>query len=170
MVIKYLINNPHLNSLYWGFAQLHCIDLLNIASGTSDNPSPYFRWHGRPFDFKKNSILLFGSVVAAHRPLAAQTALSGRSYEEIFIGIAHAHANAVILFNPVTKKSFVRHSFKYLTDLQSPISYTDVYSTETKPSPPVSSNFGIETTAEENSTIYSYVPLSVDKAPALIIS
>ena len=168
MVVKYFINKPHLNSQYWGFAYLHCIDLLNIGSGTSDNPSAYFLMHGRPFDFKENPILPFGSVVAAHHPLAAQTALSGRSYEAIFIGIAHAHANAVIPFNPVTKKNFVRHSFKYLTDVESPISYTDVYSTETEPSPSFNSNFGIEITAEENSAIYSYVPLSVDKASASI--
>ena len=168
IVVKYLLNKPHLTSQFWGFAYLHCIDLMNIGSSKFDNHSPYLLWHGRPFDFMKTPILPFGSVVAAHRPLAAQTALSGRSYEAIFIGIAHAHVNAVILFNPITKKSFIRHSFKYLADVESPISLTDVYPTETEPHPSINSNFGNEISTEENSIIYSYVPLSIDKAPASI--
>ena len=36
----------------------------------------------------------------------------------MFIGIAHTHAGGIILFNPTTKGTFIRHSFKYLSDIE----------------------------------------------------
>ena len=103
MVVKFLSNKPHLSLQFWGFAYLHCIDLINIGSISKDTPSPYSAWYGKEFDFTRNPVLPFGSVVAAHKPLADQTTLYGHSIEAIFIGIAHAHLNAVLLFNPVSK-------------------------------------------------------------------
>jgi hypothetical protein len=152
MVVKYLHNKPHLSSQFWGFAYLHYIDLINIGSISKDSPLPYSIWYDREFDLVRNPVLPFGSVVAAHKPLADQTALSGRSIEAIFIGIAHAHATAVLLFNPVTKRSFIRHSFKYLSDELPPTSYTDVYFTNNPSTTATSSVFEADPSVEENLT------------------
>ena len=113
-------------------------------------------------------MLPFGSVIAAHRPLADQTALSGRSIEAIFIGIAHAHSNAVLLFNPVSKRSFTRHSFKYLSDELPPTSYTDVYFTSFPSTTATSSIFEVDPSVEDNSGDFTYVPISIAQAPAAI--
>ena len=82
----------------------------------NNNSSLYLIWHGTSFDLIKTSILPFGSVFAAHQPLADQTALSGRSQEAVFVGITPTYAGGVTLFNPTTKRTFIRHSFKYLSD------------------------------------------------------
>ena len=108
----------------------------------------------------------FGSVIAAHKPLADQTALSGRSIEAIFIGVAHSHVNAVLLFNPATKRSFVRHSFKYLCDELPPISHTDVYFTNNPSSTSVNPIFEANSFPDEILSSFSYVPLSIAKASA----
>jgi len=140
--------------------------LINIGSGSVDTPSPYYSWHNKAFDFKLNPVLPFGSVIAAHRPLADQTTLSGRSIEAIFIGIAHSHANAVVLFNPASKRSFVRHSFKYLSDELPPTSYTDVYFTHNPSSTLLNPVFEETPLPDDKSSSFSYVPLSISKAPA----
>ena len=168
MVVKYLANKPHLSSNYWGFAYLHCIDLINIGSGSKNTPSPYYSWHNKALDFKLTPVLPFGSVIAAHRPLAEQTTLSGRSIEAIFIGIAHSHINAVLLFNPITKRTFVRHSFKYLSDELPPTSYTDVYFTNNPSSTSVNPVFEAVPSVDDNSGDFSYVPISIAQAPAAI--
>ena len=113
MVVKSLAHKPHLSSKYWGMAYSHSADLHNITSGPAGS-SPYSLWHGRPYDLERNPILPFGSIVAAHKSLTTQTALSGRSIEAVFVGIAHDHAAAVNLFNPITKKTFIRHSFIFV--------------------------------------------------------
>ena len=126
MVVKLLALKPHLSPSFWGLSYLHNVDILNIIPNAT-NVSPFYSWYSRPFDLQKTPLLPFGSIVAAHRPLATQHALSGRSIESIFVGIAHDYAGGIILFNPTTKRSVVRHSFKYLDD-NDPIStsYVDL--------------------------------------------
>ena len=106
MVIKSLAIKSHLSPAFWGMVYLHNIDILNITP-TSTNVSPDFSWLSRPFDIEKTHLLPFGSIVAAHRPLASQTALSGRSIECIFVGITHDFAGGIILFNPASKRTYV---------------------------------------------------------------
>ena len=65
----------------------HSADLHNITS-VQDGLSPHALWNGHPFDLKAHPVLPFGSIIAAHKPLATQTALSGRSIEAVYVGIA----------------------------------------------------------------------------------
>ena len=106
MIVKSLALKPHISPEFCGMAYLHNIDILNIIP-TSNNFSSYFSWFSRPFDLEKTHLLPIGSVVAAHRPLASQTSLSGRSIESIFVGIAHGFAGGIILFNPTSKHTYV---------------------------------------------------------------
>ena len=108
---------PHLSPAYWGMTYQHCAYLRNITSGNKTS-SPYMLWHNKPFDLLHTPILLFGSIVAAHRPLARQTALSGRSIEAVFAGIAPDFTVGIVLFNPTKKRTFIRHPFKYLSDAE----------------------------------------------------
>ena len=105
MTVKRLAFKSHLSSAYWRFAYQHNAALHNITPG--NNSSPYLLWHGHPFDLIKTPILPFGSINAADRRLETQTALSGRSQEAVFVGIAHAHAGGIILYNPATKRTFI---------------------------------------------------------------
>ena len=107
---KSLALKPNLSPAFWGLSYLQNIDILNIMP-CSTNVSYYYSWFSRPFDLQKISLLPFGTIVAAHRPLASQKALSSRSKKSIFVGIAHC-----ILFNPASKQTYVRHTFKYLSD------------------------------------------------------
>ena len=75
-------------------------------------------------------MLPFGSIVAAHRPLDTQTALGGCSQEAVFVGIAPQFAAGILLFKPVTKRCFICHSFKYLSDIE-PISASYVVTEST---------------------------------------
>ena len=95
MVIKSLALKPHLSPAFWGLSYLHNIDILNIIPN-STNVSPYFSWLPRPSDIEETPLLPFGSIVAAHRPLASQTELSGRYIESIFVGIAHSFSGGLL--------------------------------------------------------------------------
>jgi hypothetical protein len=53
-----------------------------------------------------------------HIPNDLQTSLSGRSKEHYFVGCSELHHGAVKLFNPLTKRVTLRHSFKYLSDVE----------------------------------------------------
>ena len=114
MTVKDLAFKPHLSSAYWGFPYQHNATLHNITSG-NNNSSPYHLWHGTPFDLIKTPILPFGSIVTAHRPLADQTALSGRSREAIFVGIAPTYAGGIT--TPATFKSLkiIRTDNEFIT-------------------------------------------------------
>ena len=133
MTVKALAFKPHLSSEYWGLAYEHSAILHNITSG-HDGASPYSMWYDEPFDFVKTPILPFGFIVAAQKPLVSQTALSGRSKEAIFVGIAPQHTGGVILYNPTTKRTFIRHFFKYLSD-DEPISTSYVVVDASTPIP-----------------------------------
>ena len=136
------------------------------------------------FRLRQDPMLSFGSIVAAHRPLDTQTALGGRSHEAVFVGIAPQFAAGILLFNPVTKRYFIRHSFKYLSDIE-PIS--TLFVVVTTPSPnnyvltgPISENLNIspisiaEDLVEDDlnhpqpSPDYTYIHLPIFKAPANI--
>ena len=73
-----------------------------------------------------------------HIPLSTQTALSGRSDEMYFIGIAHDFNCGIRLYNPVTKSTVTRHSFKFIS-IQEPVVPTFVISDHNLPLLPSSS-------------------------------
>jgi hypothetical protein len=126
MVVKVLAHKLHLTFEYWAMAYMHCVDLHNILPDRDTGISPFERFHGRAPDLSFSPILPFGSVVMAHIPLCHQTALSGRSIETIYVGRAPLHRDAILVFNPKTKRILVRHSFKYLSE-DEPLSTTYVF-------------------------------------------
>ena len=117
MAVKILAFNHHLSSRYWRMAyELNAV-LHNITYG-NNNLSSYLIQHGTPFNFIKTPILPFGSIVAAYRSLVDQIALSGRSQDAMFVGIAPTYPYCITLFNLITKRTYIRHSFKYLSDIE----------------------------------------------------
>ena len=120
MTVKSLAFKPHLSPAYWAMACQHCAFLHNITSGNNTS-SPYILWHNKLFDLLSTPILPFESIVADHRPLAHQIALSGRSIEAVFVGTTPDFTAGIVLFNPKPKRTFIRQSFKYLSDAE-PIS------------------------------------------------
>ena len=157
--------------------------LHNITSGHG-YASPYLLWHGHPFDLAKTPILPFGSIVAAHRPLDTQTALGVRSHETVFVGIAPQFAAGIFLFNPVTKRCLIRHSFRYLSDIE-PISTSYVVAATPSPNDdvltsPISEQSSVSPISNAVDLVkndlgyptysldYTYVRLPISRAPANI--
>jgi hypothetical protein len=118
MVVKCLANKPHLNSQFWGHAYMHCVHLHNILPNRHTGISPYFQWHNANFDFKSFPLMPFGSIIMGNIPTDLQTSLSGRSKELYYVGCSELHHGAVKLFNPETKRVTLRHSFKFISDLE----------------------------------------------------
>jgi hypothetical protein len=44
--------------------------------------------------------------------------MSGRAIESVFVGCSDLHEGAIKVFNPQTKRTTLRHSFKYLSDVE----------------------------------------------------
>ena len=121
----------------------------------------------------RTPILLFGSIVTAHRPLETKTALGGRAQEAVLVGITSKFAVRITLFNPVTKRTFIRHSFRYLSDTEPVcISYVVTYSTpeeeevltDSVPSEDNISSSVSNTTGYPTDEDYTYVPLPLRRA------
>jgi hypothetical protein len=68
--------------------------------------------------FVKLAKLPFGSVIMGNIPTELQISLSGRAKEIYFVGFSDLHNGAVKLFNPTTKRIILRHSYKYLSDVE----------------------------------------------------
>lgn len=111
-----LQHKTHLSNAYWGFAYFDCIDKLNLLPAVSDSStSAYIRWHdGKRIDLLKTPMMSFGTIVMAHEPLDLQTVLGGRSFETYYVGRAEGYKGGLTLFNPLTKRSIVRRTFKVL--------------------------------------------------------
>ena len=114
-IIKALQTKSHLEFKYWGMAFHDVLSKMNIFS-TTDNPSesPFFLWYGFKYNLIDNPCIPFGSVVMAHLPLKDQTALSGRCIRTYYIGIAPDHKGGILLYNPKTKRTIVRRTFKIM--------------------------------------------------------
>ena len=50
----------------------------------------------------------------AYIPLDDQTALGGRSIRTFYVGFAQGHKGGILLYNPKTKRTIVRRSFKIM--------------------------------------------------------
>ena len=113
--------------------------------------------------------MVFKAFRSSKDSSATQHTLSGRSIESIFVGIAHDYAGGVVLFNPATKRSIVRHSFKYLND-NDPISTSYVVFDDSSPSStPAESLLDSLPNLEpilEPSEDFQYVPVPFSKAAA----
>jgi hypothetical protein len=119
MVVKCLSNKSHLSSQFWGLAYMHCVHLHNILPNRQTGLSPYFLWNNAHYDYANFPLLPFGSIIMANIPTDLQTSRSGRSKESYYVGCSEIHHGAVKLFNPITKRVTLRHSFKFLSDVSS---------------------------------------------------
>jgi hypothetical protein len=126
MVVKSLAHKSHLSPEYWSMCYMHCVDLHNVLPNRDSGISPFERYHGFAPDLGFSPILPFGSVVMAHLPLQLQTTLSGRAVEAVYVGRAPLHRDAILVFNPQTKRTLIRHSFKFLS-VDEPVSTTYVF-------------------------------------------
>ena len=133
IVNKQLAFQSHLSPAYWELAYRHALDLHNIRPRVSlSGKSPYEIYYGFPYDLAKYPIFPFGSIIMGHIPLSTQTSLSGRSDEMYFVGIAHDFNCGIRLYNPVTKSTVTRHSFKFIS-IKEPVVPTFVISDHHSP-------------------------------------
>jgi hypothetical protein len=108
--------NSHLSSQFWAMALKDAIFKYNMKPHSS-NPtsSPFSDWHnGRKIDLSTTPMLPFGTIVMAHNPLSLQTSLNGRSFVTYFVGCAPGFRGGLVLFNPATKRTVIRRTFKVI--------------------------------------------------------
>jgi hypothetical protein len=176
-MMKQLANKSHLTPHYWSLSWQHAVDMRNILPRKRFNGmTPYEKWFGIPYDLLKHPTVPFGSVVMSHIPLDQQTALSGRSIEGIAIGPSFEHDFGLRIFNPLTKRESIRHSYRNFGE-QEPISTTYVFdaahnllslSSIDEINPPVSISESSTLSKRVHSTpvTYTYTTLSLKTAPS----
>jgi hypothetical protein len=71
-------------------------------------------WFGKPIDVQNIPIIPFGSIVMAHIPLEMQTKNGPRSTTTYCVGSARDYKGGLLLFNPETKHTIVRRTFKVM--------------------------------------------------------
>ncbi len=116
IILKTLAGKPHLDERYWGMCYQDAIFKMNIMP-CSDDPTttPYERWYGRKFDLLKQPMLDFGCIVMAHVPLTQQGNLSDKAVETYYVGChADGRHGGILLYNPKTKHTIIRRSFRVL--------------------------------------------------------
>ena len=113
LMMKQLANKAHLTPQYWSLSWQHAVDMRNILPRKRLlGKTPYEKWFGRPYDLVKHPTIPFDSVVFSHIPLDQQTALSGRSIEGVAVGPSFEHDFGLRIFNPLTKRESIRHSYR----------------------------------------------------------
>ena len=104
-------------------ALTHATDIRELLPSSS-NPtiSRGALWGTSKPSLKISPLLPFGTRVLAHLTLKLQTALSGRAFSAIYIGRAPGVKGAIKLFNPSSKRTILRRTFKIIgpTDFSSP--------------------------------------------------
>ena len=120
-ILKVLKAKPHFEYKYWGMAFNDIITKMNIFSSVEDpSISPYEEWYGYKYNMNDNPSIPFGSIVIAYIPLKDQTELGGRSIRTFYVGFAPEHKGGILLFNPKTKRTIVRRSFRIMGPVDQP--------------------------------------------------
>ena len=113
----------HLSKKFWSMAFYDCIFKSNLMPLSSDSKStPYQRWFGKTFDLKSTPMVPFGTVIMAHLPLELQTTMSGRSFKTYCVGCAPGFKGGLTLYNPLTKRTITRRTFKILGPTEAVVS------------------------------------------------
>ncbi len=96
----------------------HDVVLKYNATPTHRNPltTPYTEWTGKKHDLLNNPLLAFGTIVMAHLPIEQQHALSGKSFEAYYVGSAPDYRGGILLYDPLSKRTIIRRSYKVLGD------------------------------------------------------
>ena len=114
IVIKAL-QQPHLNLKYWLYALKDACYKSNLQSKKRlSGKSSFQLWYGKDPDIINHPILPFGTIIMSHIPLKLQTKGSGASKVTHYIGSAHDHFQAILVWDPVTKKTIPRRTYKEL--------------------------------------------------------
>ena len=66
-------------------------------------------------------------------PLKDQTSLSGRSIKTYYVGMAGGHKGGILLYNPLTKHTIIRRSYKVMGPAEQSPSVLQIEATEFKP-------------------------------------
>ncbi len=115
-IIKCINSKQHLNFKYWAMCYkdvLFKLDLLPCIDDPTTNA--YERWYGHKYDMLKQPILDFGCIVMAHVPLDHQGVFSPKSIETYYVGVhEHGRHGGLLLYNPKSKHTIVRRSFRIL--------------------------------------------------------
>jgi len=115
-IMKVLANKPHLNEKYWAMAYCDIMmknDLMPCPDDQSTNA--YERWYGKKYDQLEHPCVPFGSIVKAHIPLKLQKkGVRDKSIDTIYVGLSKGKHGGILLFNPITKHTIVRRSFKIM--------------------------------------------------------
>lgn len=112
--VKCMSNKPHLDPRLWGMCWLDCLFKFSSLPHRISHCSPYFLWFGKPVDVQNIPIIPFGSIVMAHIPLELQTKNGPRSTTTYCVGSARVYKGGLLLFNPETKRTIVRRTFKVM--------------------------------------------------------
>jgi len=121
IMMKIMLNKPHITMQYWGMCYYDVLNKLDIMPHPLDpTTTPYEMWHGNKMNMLHNPSIPFGSVVKAHIALNIQTGFSGRSIDTIYVGMAHGRHGGILLFNPLTKHTLVRRSFRVMGPVHQP--------------------------------------------------
>jgi hypothetical protein len=115
-IVKMLAGKEdYLENKFWAMAAEHATYLFNNTPIKSLNgKTPNSLWDIKPPDLIEFPMHPFGTRVVGHTPLALQSALSGRGFDGIFVGVAHQHRAAIEVFDTKTKRVKTRHTYKSL--------------------------------------------------------
>jgi len=131
VVLKNLADKPHLDERYWGMCYkdiLSKMDLMPCPDDPTNNP--YLLWFKKKFDLLRQPTIPFGSIVRAHVPLAQQSMLKERSIITYYVGYNNDRHGGILLFNPKTKQTIIRKSYRVMGPIIQPnstISYEAHY-------------------------------------------
>ena len=114
-VIKVMGNKSHVVPQMWGMAITDCVYKSNfLPKQRLGWKTSAFLWNGSVLNVKKTPIIPFGSIVMAHVPTKLQTGLGARSFTTIAIGSTPGIKGGILLYNPKTKRTVVRRTFKVI--------------------------------------------------------
>ena len=116
-ILKKTLTNPNISDDMWCYGFRDDLDMYN-ALLTSRHPtqSPYQLYDRITIDAASSPLLHYGSIVVAQIPTKDQTFQTGRGIELIVIGRYADGYEGIQLFNPITRRSIVRRSFKVMGD------------------------------------------------------
>jgi len=120
-VIKNLANKDHLNERYWGMCYSYILDTMDIMPHPEDpSTTPYELWYGKKFDVLTSPVLPFGSIVKAHIPIKQQGMQTDKSLITYYVGFSLDKHGGILLYNPKTKMTITRRSFRVMGPIKQP--------------------------------------------------
>ena len=102
----------YLGNKFWAMVSDHVTYLFNNTPLRSlGGKTPNSLWDIRPPDLIEFPMHPFGTKVVGHTPLAMQSALSGRGFNGIFVGVAHKHRASIHVFDTKTNHVKIRRTY-----------------------------------------------------------